>query len=495
MDRHWLQKSCLGILLFIMASASTHAQVERVARKETPSRRDAEQDFGRPSNLPLPSKTPHEEFESKLFEFLNTRQYAELGWRKDKAVRDTGPFIGGRYYGTHPVVRVFYSPEIMRWLVGGRQGSIPDGAMMIKEQYGRPAAMHEGKNESELWQSLNAWTIMFKDSDGSHDGWYWSNPIKGGKPINNHLYVHNFDHPHSGFGHYCVRCHGSTTSPGATKEYTFAALRNIEGFPGEPIIFRVDDSWRVPEESADTSNEEKVKAPVDSSHPGCTGGLGPTKCATEFNSAFASTFNMINRQTVDQIPFLPPVTHDWVWRAPAERASQQLFVTSNQCMSCHAAMSNELGPSMFVHTSEYQEYGQPGRDYSPYGEWRWTPMGLAGRDPIFMAQMETELALLPKNFKDPEERKQISSELVQTCFRCHGAMGHHQYRHDNGPAAEPFGLQHVMAKSGLSDVPGRDPPRQLRSVGPRWHQLHGLPPYATARTARKRRSPLPAILP
>ena len=24
---------------------------------------------------------------------------------------------------------------------------------------------------------------------------------------------------------------------------------------------------------------------------------------------------------------------------------------------------------------------------SPYGEWRWSPMGLAGRDPIFFAQL------------------------------------------------------------------------------------------------------------
>ena len=28
------------------------------------------------------------------------------------------------------------------------------------------------------------------------------------------------------------------------------------------------------------------------------------------------------------------------------------------------------------------------------GEWRWSPMGLAGRDPVFYAQLECELAYI-----------------------------------------------------------------------------------------------------
>jgi hypothetical protein len=31
-------------------------------------------------------------------------------------------------------VRIFYSPGVMRWLLDGRRGTIPDGAMIIKEQ-------------------------------------------------------------------------------------------------------------------------------------------------------------------------------------------------------------------------------------------------------------------------------------------------------------------------------------------------------------------------
>src|SRR5436309_2134616 len=84
-------------------------------------------EFGRPSQLPAPSRLSVSQFEEKLFEFLNSRQYRQLGWIRDKAVRDTGSFIGGKYYGTHPAVRVYYSPGVIKWLVNGRVGKIPDG--------------------------------------------------------------------------------------------------------------------------------------------------------------------------------------------------------------------------------------------------------------------------------------------------------------------------------------------------------------------------------
>ena len=48
-------------------------------------------------------------------------------------MRDTGPFVLGSNYGTHPAVRIYYSPGIIKWLVNHRKGKIPDGAMIIKE--------------------------------------------------------------------------------------------------------------------------------------------------------------------------------------------------------------------------------------------------------------------------------------------------------------------------------------------------------------------------
>ena len=162
--------------------------------------------------MPLPSRGPVPQFEQKLFEFLNARGYVKLGWRRDKGVRDTGPYIGGKSYGTHPAVRVFYSPGVMRWLMNGRIGKIPDGEMIVKEQYAAPAVRHRGKSDGELWKSLESWTVMVKDSSGSHDGWFWSNPAKGQRVVDNTRPP--FDHPVSGFGEPCIRCHAATQSPG-----------------------------------------------------------------------------------------------------------------------------------------------------------------------------------------------------------------------------------------------------------------------------------------
>src|SRR5436305_15326281 len=88
---------------------------------------------GRAGPLPLPSTLPVAEYEAKLFAFLNAREYTRLGWCRDKCVRDTGPYIDGTYYGTHPAVRIYYSPGVIRWLANGRVGTIPDGEMVIKE--------------------------------------------------------------------------------------------------------------------------------------------------------------------------------------------------------------------------------------------------------------------------------------------------------------------------------------------------------------------------
>src|SRR4051794_32947950 len=52
-------------------------------------------ELGRPSDLPRSSGMTVPQFESKLFAFLNARRYVELGWHRDKAVRDTGPYING----------------------------------------------------------------------------------------------------------------------------------------------------------------------------------------------------------------------------------------------------------------------------------------------------------------------------------------------------------------------------------------------------------------
>jgi hypothetical protein len=410
------------------------------------------------SPLPVPSSLALPEYERLLFKFLEDREYAKLGWAVDKKVRDTGPYLNGTYYGTHLAVRIYYSPEIIAWLADGKRSAIPDGAIMIKEHFEAPAARYHELPEEKLLEHLSSWAIMVKDAKAAHDGWFWSNPAKAQKVVDNHQYP--FDHPVSGYGIYCVRCHASAKTTGDTNEYTFAALRNIKGFPGEPIIFNVDDSWRQKdadedpggdEKLEDTTNEARVEElePVkdDSVHPRCTGAASPEMCQPVLNEAFLKQFPAIGRRPRNEIAHFPPVTHDWVVRRPADSQQNQPFVTSNQCMSCHAGLVAPFGPAMFAPTGESADYGEPGVHLSPYGEWRWTPMGLAGRDPIFFAQLESEIALLEKDLKDdPQRAEKLVGELVDACLTCHGAMGKHQFDIDHGGQGR-FGLEHVMRAS------------------------------------------------
>ena len=91
-------------------------------------------------------------------------------------------------------------------------------------------------------------------------------------------------------------------------------------------------------------------------------------------------------------------------------------------MGCHGGLGGApYGLAMFVKTGI--PYGE-GFNLSEYGEWRWSPMGLAGRDPIFHAQLESELALV--NDKAPAAK----DALTNLCLSCHGAMGQRQLASD-----------------------------------------------------------------
>ena len=432
---------------------------------------------GRPAGLPRPSDGSVAAFEAVLFPFLNERRYVDLGWERDGVVRDTGPFLNGKYYGTHPAVRVWYSPEVIAWLEAGRRGVLPDGAVLVKEQYQPPAARHAGKSEAELRASLQSWTVMVKDSRGSRDGWFWSNPAPDAEPAapsegTGHA---TNEHPISGFGHYCTRCHGSTISPGVASpadrdnEFLFASLRNVEGFPGEPLLFRVDDSWREePDATAGEAGDPMLEAlgewlaagdadaapPADGedehgSHPRCTNPGGCERPDRAPNPAFLARFGALPNAALGDCARLPGVTHDWAPFAPeGGDGPAKNWATSNQCMGCHAGLTAPFGPAMFVPLGagddpDRAEYGADGLHQSPFGEWRWTPMGLAGRDPIFLAQLETELAILRREF--PAERAEpLARDLQDACLRCHGAMGRHAFHDDRGPDARFSLAQHAL---------------------------------------------------
>lgn len=349
-------------------------------------------------SLPLPSKLPPAQFvafEKDVLAFLQRGEYKRLGWCGDKGtggslVRDTGPFVEGVYYGTHPAVRIYYSPRVMNWLINGRTGPIPDGAMIIKEQYRPPAARYAGLG----LPPVTDWTIMLKDANGAKDGWFWGEFFDGMAFDDDQP---PFRYPWAGFGLYCLRCHGT-----AKTEQTFSSLNNIAGFPGQPIQFFDDGSWR----SAHAAHSHG--SPLTPLHPA-------------------------NVQT------MPSETYDNVV-APAEGGQ---YISSSQCMSCHGALNGRpFGPTMFLPSPLASPGTIAGANVSPYGEWRWSPMGLAGRDSIFFAQLESEFAYL--DALPPPQNEQLTREVRNACLSCHGAMGKRQLDADTPGGAGDFKLEFLQ---------------------------------------------------
>ncbi|MEO6391363.1 MAG: cytochrome P460 family protein [Pyrinomonadaceae bacterium] len=439
-----------------METAAVVGDAERFAEVEVPLYcRDA-----RENPLPLPSSVPPNKivtFQKTVFEYLNTGGY--LSWCRDKGVRDTGPYINDVYYGTHPAVRIYYSPKMMAWLTSNRLGVIPDGAMIIKEQFTPPAAIYQNMTPAQIaaaFAKSKDWTVMIKDAAGAKDGWYWGEWFTG---MSFDTTSYPFNYPAAGFGQYCVRCHAS-----AEKELTFSSLNNIEGFPGQPLTFRVDNSWRkLPNANPD-----------EGQHPKNRVGALP-KAAAAVNPEFLERFSSIPRVDFSTVQKMPAETLDHVVAAPVK---PQQFITSDQCMVCHSALNGPFGPVMFYPTAPPRNNVPNGVNISPYGEWRWSPMGLAGRDPVFYAQLESEVAILRAEFKEPE---QLITATVNTCLTCHGVMGKRQFDIDHNDPFADFKLEYTqitdpadpnfkyggLARDGISCAvchhiaEGKTPPGQL----------------------------------
>lgn len=429
--------ACLLGGVLVLSALPQLLDAARAAAVQQPAGADAPGDC--PKALPLPStflpgRLPV--FQERLARFLQCRQYAQLNWAEDKGVRDTGPYVGGSYYGVHPAVKIYYSPQVVRWLKDGRKGTIPDGAMIVKEQFPPPA----GRYRTAAPPPVSDWTVMIRDSKGSADGWYWAE-------IWDKQCADNNDPPfavrNAGFGLYCVRCHAS-----AERELTFSSLANIKGQPGEPLNYYDDNSWFYAPAAP--------PAPAPTPPPPCreTGGhtdfspavrhdpgksdeeegrerlvvrlTAPPAAAATPDPQFVAFYDSIKPVTSPQR--LPGESLDHVFARPAAPGSKaNMFLTSDSCMGCHSAITYS-GNVMLYEGARQPDGRAPSMNVSPYAEWRWSPMGLAGRDPIFYAQLDSEIAYL-KTRPDADE---MIRKVTNTCFKCHGVMGKRTLDHDSG---------------------------------------------------------------
>ncbi len=330
--------------------------------------------------LPNPSDMGVAKFDSLLRDFLLRGCYKS--WVADSQIRNTGPFINGQSWGTHNAVKIYYSPESWNWLKArNREGEMPDGAMIVKEMFPSPA-----KQDAQL----TSWTIMVKDKKGSFDGWYWA--FQSLQPVASIL---DIDYPDSGFGLYCVRCHAS-----AEKESTFLSLKNVEG---DPISFSILVPTILPQPLPNQDFHEKVST----TRPIIGGPFSMARKTPDLNFLTLLKGPIVKESDVKRFP---GEALDHVF--PGQRGTEG-FVTSSQCLGCHSASRENMA---FL----FQDEQVSPVNLSPYTEWRSSMMGLAGRDPIFHAQLESEKTLYPSQ----------AGFLDNTCYRCHGVMGQRQIELD-----------------------------------------------------------------
>jgi hypothetical protein len=419
--------------------------------------------------LPLPSELrfAKSEYELILGRFLQAECYLRLAWPHDKQVRPTGPTVaalGGdphagpawttTTWGTHNTVVVYYSPDVYRWLCEGDAAGerkfvdecrktcpacrldgqaavrpIADGAMILKLMYGNTTA--ERLQDPSIPASPNMIALMVRDRRGSKDGWFWgswdpqatqASQLDWPPPV-------NLPYPWMGFGYYCVNCHAS-----AKDELTFSTLNNVLGDPDTFLKFYYQDEPPIvgaaKQPTIETLSVHERFEPLQDLKTKAESGpwwdkvIWPNEKVQRllqpqisYPPEFLKTFGARiivppEPRTITKL-FMPPEVYDHVFPGPD---GPPLFLTSDQCVGCHAAGSTGMHYDMTL-----QQAGQPAYknllNLAPYGEWRGSPMGLAGRDPIFFSQLETEQTVHPA----------LGALVQDLCLHCHGVMGQRQF--------------------------------------------------------------------
>jgi hypothetical protein len=409
-----------------------------------------------------PAALPLNEYEGKLATFLRNFCHRDqaLGWKRDKRVRDTGPFIGifkdgkwvGSYQGTHAPVVTWYSPDMFEWLKANRPEThppvsdpspVPDGAIMVKEMYPPPISQCIDADPVRLFP-LNGGAIMVRAGGASRDGWFWGwFGWKEGSWAPSWPAQADSGYPNMDFGLYCTNCHSS-----ARDNQTFASLRNIEGEPGEPLVFLSHDFYLSPHFPSPSQGRERSAAPPApflTHHEEIAERRKMQRGQRRdlpYRPEFAGTYQLLAQLPPPSVRSLPSETYDHVWAPAGEPSAKSQFVTSDQCIGCHSAGGTGI---QFQMTE--QGPGEKLLNISPHGTWRHSPMGLSGRDPIFFAQLASETDTF-----HPE-----SSAFIQDiCLGCHAVQGQRQHaidRHAEMGKCETFSRETIDAVPYPPDNP------------------------------------------
>ncbi len=472
--------------------------------------------------LPLPSALPFakSEYERLLGRFLRAECYAR--WPHDRQLRVTGPTVAGipdphaprwttTTWGTHDTVLVYYSPDVYRWMcerdAAGRRhfldacrrscpgcrldGRLPprpiaDGSMIVKLMFGDtteavlldPSIPTNGRRVGMA--------LMVRDSHGAKDGWFWGSweppPTTEASQLDWPPPA-NLPYPWMGFGYYCVNCHASANND----ELTYSELNNVLGDPDTFTDFYFQDQPPIvglpPQPAAQTVEPHRrfeLLQRLDSAGPTWERMPWPDPAVkrlgtpyTVYVQDFLRTFDA--RAIVKPDPagvhrlFMPPEPYDHLDVPPA---GPPMFLTSDQCVGCHAAGATGMHYDMTL-----QQAGQPAYtnllNLAPYGEWRGSPMGLAGRDPVFYSQLETEQAA----------HAALGKVIPDLCLHCHGVMGQRQLCLDQFPG-DPKRANAVCDNTGLTGLDQQSQPIVRRELFTR--EMANAVPFRARSEAERR---------
>jgi hypothetical protein len=392
---------------------------------------------------PLPAPDTSAAFKTRLDKFTMKRCYAKQGWEHDAAPRTS--------QNVHETfIQIYYSPSLFKWMdKGQRKGPVPDGAIAIKEEY---------ENQTDPPSKIVFWSVMIRDSKLWWDGWYWAVVgVEVGAAAPAPAATSGCADPQDMFpltgptALNCAGCHASAQTDGV----------GMGTFSGPDFIKKKSAGAA---QSASENDAASTSARAVSAHSGLSSWVAAVmhsqpQATPDPPSGFtgrlpSSIFANVRTLPADTtVPCMVPESADFVLSKPASTGGPSLFVTSNQCASCHDAINNAPMPTNML-------YPEPGTtallNLSTFGEWRYSMMGLAGRDPVFFAQLDTE-STVHNNIKG----KPNPPGFVQdTCLSCHGVMGQRQYHIDKGNdpntlftrdiLSDPTSPYGALARDGIS---------------------------------------------
>jgi cytochrome c553 len=347
-------------------------------------------------------------------------------WPGDPSPRLTGATVSATTYSVHDRIKASYSPSMAAWMQVNRPASgpapaqvarVPDDAVII-------ATVYPAQGPATPSGYLIMVRVTAPSASHASSGWFFSQVVSnptawGGTP----LLTSGGDYSMG----LCAGCHAS-----AANNFSFAGYGNLLGqsprLPGYVPNFQVQDTSTL-QSALTPPPAPQLRSPLDDT--------AAQKFIDFYNSAVPEFQNaplpQVSRLPLKSVLAIPGQENDDVFL----KAGHPSFVTSNQCQGCHdanAQLSKQTGdqPRAWAPPQMSFQYTPPGLGAPPknnkfnisqYGEWSVSIMALASRDPVFLAQAETERVL---------HAKVSPTSIDNFCYRCHGPMGQRQYHIDNG---------------------------------------------------------------